>query len=108
MRVQWAGIDESIGAKMCYKLVDNNSWKKICRSIICLATKPGTANLQVNPIEPLLKNVILDIEEDTMLDKFMSLADFETPFSNENKKGPVNGWTGTTHFWEPRIFLVLF
>ena len=90
MRVQWAGADKSIRAKMCYKLVDNDSWKILCRPVIFSATKPGTTNQPVNPIELLLNYAILDVEEDTMFDKFMFLVDLETPFSNENEKGPVN------------------
>ena len=44
-RARWAGADEKIGAKMCYKLVDEESGKIICRSIIKVATEPGSANL---------------------------------------------------------------
>ena len=30
MRARWAQIDESIGTKMCWKLVDDNSGEMIC------------------------------------------------------------------------------
>ena len=33
-RARWASVDEKIGAKMCYKLVDEESGKIICRSVI--------------------------------------------------------------------------
>ena len=75
-RARWAGVDESIGAKMCYKLVDDESGKIICRSAIRSATEPGTANLRVNPIESLPSDA------DAILDEMMSTADFETPLSN--------------------------
>ena len=82
MRTRWAGSDESIGAKICYKFVDDNSGKIICRSVIRSATKSGSANLQVDPIEPLPKDTIINTEEDAMFDKFMLFADFETPISH--------------------------
>ena len=44
-RARWAGVDEKIGAKMCYKLVDEESGKIICRSVILAAIEPGSANL---------------------------------------------------------------
>ena len=50
MRARWAGVNENIGAKMCWKLVDDVSGEIVCRSTICSAIKPGTANLQVDPI----------------------------------------------------------
>ena len=34
MRVRWANMDRSIVAKMWYKLVDDDSEKIICRSVI--------------------------------------------------------------------------
>ena len=52
---------------MGWKLVDDNSGKIICGSIICSAIGPGTANLQVDLIKPLPDGAILDTEEDTML-----------------------------------------
>ena len=33
-RAQWAGVDEKIEAKICYKLVDGESGNIICRSVI--------------------------------------------------------------------------
>ena len=75
---------------MCYKLVEGNNGKIICRSIIYSVTKSETANLQVDPIKNLSDNSILDTEEKNMLDNFMTLDDFETPISHRNKKESVN------------------
>ena len=61
---------------MCYKLVDDESGKIICCSVIRSATEPGTANLRIDPIEPL------PFDADAILDEMMSTADFETPLSN--------------------------
>ena len=47
-RAQWAGVDESIGAKMCYKLVDDESGKIICRLVIRSATDTGTGTGTAN------------------------------------------------------------
>ena len=69
-RARWAGVDEQIGAKMCYKLVDDESGKIINRSVIRSATEPGTANLRVDPIEPIPP------DPDDVLDEMMSAADF--------------------------------
>ena len=33
-RARWAGVDKLIGVKKCYKLVDDESGKIICRSVI--------------------------------------------------------------------------
>ena len=44
-RACWAGVDEKIGVKMCYKLVDDKTGKIINRSVIYFATEPDTANL---------------------------------------------------------------
>ena len=52
-RARWAGVDEQIGAKMCYKLVDEENGKIICQSVIRAVTKPGPSNLHVDPIELL-------------------------------------------------------
>ena len=68
-----AGVDENIGAKMCYKLVDDDSGKIICRSVIRSATEPGTATLRVDPIE------LLPSDADAIFDEMMTCADFETP-----------------------------
>ena len=35
-RARWAGVDEKIGTKMCYKFVDNETGKIINRSVIVL------------------------------------------------------------------------
>ena len=68
---------------MCYKLVDEESGKIICRFVIRSATEAGTANLRIDPIEPLPP-------PDAMLDKMMTAADFKTPVSSDNKKDPVD------------------
>ena len=74
-RARWAGVDENIGAKLYYKLVDDENGKIICRSVIRLATEPDTANLRVDPIEPLPPDAT---DSDTLLDEMMTLADFDT------------------------------
>ena len=89
-KARWAGVDESIEATMCYKLVDDESGKIICKSVIRSATKPGTSNLHIDPIETLPLDAIPNTESDAMLDELMTLADFETPFSHRNEKDPVN------------------
>ena len=63
---------------------------------LCTITKSGTANLQIDPIKPLPDDAILDTEENTMLDNFMLLADFETSLSHRNKEGPVNSIPSST------------
>ena len=68
---------------MCYKLVDEERGKIICRSVIRSATEPGSANLRIDPIEPLPP-------PDAILDKMMTAADFKTPTSSDNKKIPVD------------------
>ena len=75
-RARWAGVDEQIGAKMWYKLVDDETGKIINRSVICSATESDTANLRVDPIEPLPPG------PDNVLDEMISTADFETPLSS--------------------------
>ena len=89
MRARWAGVDENMGAKMCWKLVDDVSGEIICRSTICFAIEPGTANLQVNPIEPNTEVKVESTENDELLDEFILLAGFETPFSRVHNKVPV-------------------
>ena len=96
MRAGRASVDEGIGAKMCWKFIDDNIGKIICRSVIRSALEPGTANLQVDPIEPLQDDAILDTEDDAMLNGFMSLVDFETPFSRKQAKGAVNSIPAST------------
>ena len=75
---------------MYYKLVDDESGKIICQSVIRSATEPGTTNLRIDPIEPLPPDAIHSTEPDTMLDEMMTAADFDTPFSDVNKKDPVD------------------
>ena len=57
MRARWAGVDENIGTKICWKLVDDNSRERVCRSTIRSATEPGAANLQVDRFKPLPKPI---------------------------------------------------
>ena len=52
-RARCAGVDKMIGVKMCYKRVDDESGKIVCRSVIRSATEPGTANLRIDPIKRL-------------------------------------------------------
>ena len=74
---------------MCYKLVDEESGKIICRSVIRAATEPGSANLRMDPIKPLPP-------PDAMLDEMMTAADFKTPVSSDKKKVPVDSIPSTT------------
>ena len=74
---------------MCYKLVDEESGKIICRSVIRAATEPGSANLRVDPIEPLPP-------PDPDLEGLMKGADFEAPFSSDRKKVPVEAIPSST------------
>ena len=74
---------------MCYKLVDEESGKIICRSVIRAATEPGSANLRVDPIEPLPP-------PDHDLEGLMKGADFEAPFSSDRKKVPVESILSST------------
>ena len=57
--------------------------------------KPGAANLQVDPLEPLPKPID-DIPTDNILDNFMSLADFETPLYHTTMPGPVDSIPAST------------
>ena len=57
-RARWASVDEYIGAKMCYKLVDDESSNIVCRSVIQSATEPGTDKLRIDPIKSLPPNAI--------------------------------------------------
>ena len=59
MRAWWDGVDDNIGTNMCWKLVDNNSGDVINQSNIRSAIEPGSANLQVDPLE-LLPNTVDD------------------------------------------------
>ena len=75
---------------MYYKLVDDESGKIICRSVIRSATEPGTANLCVNPIKPLPPDAIPNTELNAMLDELMRLADLKTPLSQCDENDPVD------------------
>ena len=75
---------------MFYKLVNDESGKIVCRSVIRSATEPGTANFRVNPIEPLPPYTIHSTELDAMLDEMMTTADLNTPFSHLNEKDPID------------------
>ena len=88
-RARWAVVDGKIGAKMCYKLVDEESGKIICRSVIRSATEPSTDILRIDPIEPLPPDATHNTNPDAMLDEMMTAADFKTPFSDVSKKVPV-------------------
>ena len=81
---------------MCYKLVDDESGKIVWRSVICSDTEPGTANLRVDPIEPLRPDAIRNTEPDVMLDEMMTSANFETPLSNVNMVDPVDSIPAST------------
>ena len=101
MRARWAGLDENIGTKMCWKLVDDNSGEIICRSTIRSVIEPSTANLQIDPLEPLNTSVqsleqIEDNPNASILDDFLSLADFEIPISHTTKSGPVDSIPAST------------
>ena len=80
---------------MCYKLVDDESGKIICRSVIQSATEAGTANLRIDPIKLLPP-------PDAMLDKMMTAADFKTPVSSDKKKIPVDSIQSTTDTRPPK------
>ena len=73
---------------MCFKIVDNDSGEIIRRSTIRSTNKPSTANLQVDPLEP--PPSVDDNDDDDVLDDFISLADFATPFHPKNQSDPVN------------------
>ena len=74
MGARWAGVDENIGAKMCWKIVDDVSGEIICRSTIRSAIELVTANLKVDPIEPRLEEILDTTEDNGLLSKFVSLA----------------------------------
>ena len=70
--------------------MNDESRKIIFHSIIRSATEPGTANLRIDPIGPLPTDAMHSTEPDAMLDEMMTLADFDTPYSDVNKKDPVD------------------
>ena len=84
------------GAKMCYKLVDDESGKIVYRSVIQSATEPGTSNLSIDPIKLLSPDAIRNTEPDAMLDELMALADFETPISEVDIDDPVDSIPAST------------
>ena len=90
---------------MCYKLVDEESGKIICRSVIRSATEPGTANLRIDPIEPLPPNATHNTNPDAMLDKMMKAADFKTPVSDVCKKVPVETTPASTETMNWRVMV---
>ena len=79
-----------------YKLVDDESGKMICQSVIRSATEPGTANLRVDPIKPLPLDVIRNTEPAAMLDEMMTRADFKTLLSNVDMVDPVDSIPAST------------
>ena len=70
--------------------MDDESGEIICWSVIQSATEPGTANLQVDPIESLPPDAMHSTEPDAMLDDLMTAADFDTPILDVNKKDSVD------------------
>ena len=74
---------------MCYKLVDEESGKIICRSVIRSATEPGTANFRIDPIKPLPP-------PDAILDEMMTAANYKTPISSDKEKDPMDLIPSTT------------
>ena len=81
---------------MCYKHVDDESGEIICRPVIRSVTEPDTANLCIDPVEPLPSNALHNTEPDAMLDELMTLADFETPLSHLDEKGLVDSILAST------------
>ena len=75
---------------MCHKLVDDESGKIVCRSVIGSATKPGNSNLRIDPIEPLPPDVIHSNELDAILDELMTMAYLKTLSSYLNDKDLVD------------------
>ena len=102
MRARWAGIDESIGTKMCWKLVDDNSGEIVCRSAIRSAIELGAANFQIDHME-LLPNPIDG--NDGLIDNFISLANFKTPLSHTTLPDPVGSIPASTksQVWQETV-----
>ena len=80
---------------MCWKLADNVSREIIYRSTIYSAIESGTTNLQVNPVEPIPVSTVLD-HDYNLLDKLMSLPDFDTAFLHDKEKGLVDSISART------------
>ena len=95
-RARWAGVDENIGATMYHKLVDDESGNIVYCSVIRSATEPGTANLRVDPLEPLPPDAIRNTDPDALLDEMMALADFETTLSDVDMDDPVDSILAST------------
>ena len=89
-RARWAGIDKKIGAKMCYKFVDDESGKIVYQSVIISATEPGTSNLHIDPIKPLPPDVIHSTEPEAMIDELMTMINLNTPLLHINEKDPID------------------
>ena len=81
---------------MSWKLVDDVSGEKIYRSAIRSAIEPDTANLQVDPIESKQEDTVESTENSELLDGFMSLVDFESPFLRVHDKDLVASIPSTT------------
>ena len=81
---------------MCYKLVDDESGKIVCCAVIRSATEPGTANLRIDPIEPLPPDAIHSIESYAMLNELVTLADLKTPLSHLDETYPVDSIPAST------------
>ena len=75
---------------MCCKLVDDESGKIVCRSVIRLVTEPSTANLRIDPIESLPPDAIHSTKPDAMLDELMTIADLNIPLSHLNENDLVD------------------
>ena len=65
---------------MCYKLVDGESGKIVCRSVFYSATESGTANLRVDLIKSLPHNSICNTDPDDMLDELIATTDLNHLF----------------------------
>ena len=68
---------------MCFKIVDDDSGEIIRQSTIRSANKPGTVNLQVDPLKP---SPLVVTDKHDVLDDFMSVADFSTPFHAQQQQ----------------------
>ena len=65
----------------------------INRSTIRSVIEPGSANLQVDPLEHIPKPID---DATNVLDDFMSLADFETPLSHTTSPSSVDSVPAST------------
>ena len=78
------------------EVVDDVNGEIICQSTICSTIEFGTANLQVNPIETKQDDAVESPGNNEPLDEFISLVDFETPFSRVHDKDPVTSIPSST------------